>query len=179
MIELIKRLLQLFKRADPVKPPIKLHVSENCIELIKYFEGCKLKAYRDVTGVLTIGYGDTKNVTANMVITQEQAEYRLISRIEQEFEPGVLANLRVSVTQGELDALISFAYNLGVGALAKSTLLKYVNENKPLDAAREFPRWVNAGGQALLGLKRRRVAEQAVFLGDDYKTAIAKAEAVK
>lgn len=150
----------------------ELKTSQKGIELIKKFEGCKLTAYRDSVGVWTIGFGHTKDVKADMVITAEQAEQFLKDDVVY-FENGVnklLKTLKAPVTQNQFDALISFAFNLGLGNLRKSTLAKklYVMQQNDRDSvqavADEFPRWNKAGGQVLTGLTRRRNAERALFL---------------
>lgn len=150
----------------------ELKTSQKGIELIKKFEGCKLTAYRDSVGVWTIGFGHTKDVKADMVITAEQAEQFLKDDVVY-FENGVnklLKTLKAQVTQNQFDALISFAFNLGLGNLRKSTLAKklYVmqqnDRNSVQDVADEFPRWNKAGGQVLTGLTHRRNAERALFL---------------
>lgn len=179
MINLIKALFGAFKKQQTDSSTPALHISENCIDVIKYYEGLKLEAYQDVGGVWTIGYGDTKGVHKNMHITQEQAEERLINRIANEFEPQVLNMLKTSVTQGELDALVSFAYNLGAGALQGSTLLRKLNGGDNNGAYNEFTRWIHVGKKPYLGLLRRRVTEQALFKGHNAANAIAKGQAVK
>ncbi|MDY6216670.1 lysozyme [Actinobacillus porcinus] len=150
----------------------ELKTSQKGIELIKKFEGCKLTAYRDSVGVWTIGFGHTKDVKADMVITAEQAEQFLKDDMVH-FEYGVnklLKTLKTTVTQNQFDALISFAFNLGLGNLRKSTLAKklYVMQQNDRDSvqdvADEFPRWNKAGGQVLTGLTKRRNAERALFL---------------
>lgn len=150
----------------------ELKTSQKGIELIKKFEGCKLTAYRDSVGVWTIGFGHTKDVKADMVITAEQAEQFLKDDVVY-FENGVnklLKTLKAQVTQNQFDALISFAFNVGLGNLRKSTLAKklYVMQQNDRDSvqavADEFPRWNKAGGQVLTGLTKRRNAERALFL---------------
>ena len=133
------------------------------IDLIKSFEGCKLKAYRDIVGVLTIGYGATgPDVTEGLEITQEEADKRLLADIEQ-FERGVMRVVKVPLTENQLAALVSFTYNLGIGSLWRSTLLRLLNAGDYEAAANEFPKWDRAGGQPVAGLTRRRKAEQQLF----------------
>lgn len=142
-------------------------IRQSLIDLIKKFEGCVLKAYRDVAGILTIGYGHTgKDVTEDLEWTQEQADDQLIKDISVH-ELGVKALLKVPVTDNQLDALTSFAYNLGLGALAKSTLLFWVNQQEFNKAAKEFDKWVNAGGKKIPDLVKRRAIEKALFLKED------------
>lgn len=133
------------------------------IKLIKEFEGCKLKAYRDIVGVLTIGYGATgPDVTEGLEITQEEADKRLAADLEQ-FEKGVCRVVKVPLTENQLAALVSFTYNLGIGSLWRSTLLQLLNKGDYGGAALEFPKWDHAGGKVVAGLTRRRLAEQALF----------------
>lgn len=134
------------------------------IPIVKEFEGCRLKAYQDVTGKWTIGYGDTQNVAKGLVITQEEADERLANRYA-EIEGYVRALVKVPVTDNQLGALVSFAYNLGPGNLAGSTLLKLLNTGtSKAKVALEFPKWNKAGGKVVSGLVRRRAAEQELFL---------------
>lgn len=131
-------------------------------DLIKEFEGCKLKAYLCPAGVPTIGYGHTYGVKMGRTITQKDAD-TLLDVDYADFERKVLALLKVKVTDNQLGALVSFAYNLGVGALQKSTLLKLLNGGDPKSAANEFLKWNKAGGKVLPGLVRRREAEKKLF----------------
>lgn len=135
------------------------------VELIKKFEGCELTAYRDAVGVLTIGYGHTgPDVKENQIITESRAEELLRQNLEY-FEREVSAALTVPVNQNQFDALISFAYNVGIGALRSSTLLRLLNEKTDKKiVASEFLKWTKAGSQTLPGLVTRRKAEQELFL---------------
>ena len=171
LIELLGRAFG--KTALPAAPVAS--IGPDGLHLIQHYEGVKLKAYQDPVGIWTIGYGDTKNVFPGMVISKEEADSRLARRLYDKFEPGVRNMLKVQVNQREFDALVSFAYNLGVSALSGSTLMKKLNSGDTKGAANEFERWKNAGGKELLGLKRRRLAEKLVFLGADSGFAIRKA----
>jgi lysozyme len=136
--------------------------SERCIAGIKQAEGFRACAYRDVAGVWTIGYGETSNVQAGDVITLPAADARLRARVAVcAFDVQQL--VRVKLSQGELDALVDFEYNLGRPALSHSTLLAKLNAGDHAGAALEFPRWSKAGGQVLIGLLNRRRREQAWF----------------
>lgn len=148
-------------------------ISETGLTVLKHYEGCELKAYRDSVGVLTIGFGDTENVTEGMVITREEAEDRLERRLDRDFEPGVRAAISASIRQEQFDAMVCLAYNIGVGAFAKSTLVKLFNAGDIQLAADQFLRWDKAGGKSLKGLRRRRAAERALFLGANAAYAIA------
>ena len=145
-----------------------MQTSEKGIALIKQFEGCRLTAYQDKVGVWTIGYGwtqpvDGKSIGAGMTIKQETAE-RLLKTGLVGYERDVSKLVKVKLTQGQFDALISFAYNLGARALSTSTLLKKLNAGDYRGAADEFLKWNKAGGKVLAGLTRRREAERALFL---------------
>lgn len=140
-----------------------MKISQAGLELIKDFEGCKLTAYQDSVGVWTVGYGSTGgDVCKGLTITQDEAEKRLRKHLEG-VERAILRLVTVPLTQGEFDALCSFVYNLGEGALAKSTLLKMLNASDYDGAAQQFLRWDKAGGQVLAGLTRRRQAEMRRF----------------
>lgn len=140
-----------------------LKISPRGIELVKQFEGCKLTAYVCPAGVLTIGYGSTgPHVKAGMKIDGAQANTLLLKDLER-FEAGV-NRLSKKHTQGQFDALVSFAFNLGLGNLDKSTLLKLHNDGKHKEAADQFKRWNKAGGKVLAGLTRRREAEASLYM---------------
>ncbi len=140
-----------------------MEISSEGIKLIKGFEGLRLNAYRDAVGVLTIGYGHTKNVEEGQQITEEEAEALLKSDLEI-FEDSVLDAVNVPITQHQFDALVSFTYNLGARNFRNSTLLKKLNAEDYEGAANEFLRWNRAGGRVLNGLTRRRAAERDLFL---------------
>ncbi|ELD7982694.1 lysozyme [Enterobacter hormaechei subsp. steigerwaltii] len=145
-----------------------MQTSEKGIALIKQFEGCKLTAYQDSVGVWTIGYGwtqpvDGKPIRSGMTIKQETAE-RLLKTGLVSYESDVSRLVKVGVTQGQFDALVSFTYNLGARSLSTSTLLRKLNASDYAGAADEFLRWNKAGGKVLNGLTRRREAERALFL---------------
>lgn len=145
-----------------------MQTSDKGIALIKQFEGCKLTAYQDSVGVWTIGYGwtqpvDGKPVRAGMTIKQETAE-RLLKTGLVSYESDVSRLVKVGLTQGQFDALVSFTYNLGARSLSTSTLLRKLNTGDYAGAAEEFLRWNKADGKVLNGLTRRREAERALFL---------------
>lgn len=146
-----------------------MQTSDKGIALIKQFEGCKLTAYQDSVGVWTIGYGwtqpvDGKPIHAGTTIKQETAE-RLLKTGLVSYESDVSRLVKVGVTQGQFDALVSFTYNLGSRSLSTSTLLRKLNAGDYAGAADEFLRWNKAGGKVLNGLTRRREAERDLFLG--------------
>ena len=140
----------------------RVKISQNGVNLIKEFEGCRLKAYRCPAGVWTIGYGHTKTSKEGMEITQEQAE-NLLRQDLMTFESAVVRNIKVAINQPIFDALVSFTYNLGEGNFKASTLLKLLNNRDYYGASQEFQRWNKAGGKVLQGLVRRREAERNLF----------------
>lgn len=145
--------------------------SENCIDLIKRFEGFRPKPYLCPAGIPTIGYGNTSYQNGLSVslkdpaITVEQAE-QLLNDTVQLFANEVRKLLKVQVTQGQFDALVDFAYNTGASKLAGSTLLRKVNAGDFAGAAAEFGKWVKGGGVKLPGLVSRREAEIKLFQGE-------------
>lgn len=170
------RLLLGSKSGAPAPTPQPKHaaMSEHGLAVLKYFESCKLEAYWDADGrVWTIGWGDTgPGVVKGLVITQEEADQRLKSRLEKEFVPGVLRVLRRDPSQGQLDAMVDLAYNIGLGNFSTSTLLRKFNAGDAAGAALEFKRWRFSKGKEMLGLFRRRKADEALFNGDTGQAAI-------
>lgn len=138
-------------------------------DLIKLFEGLRLKPYLCSAKVPTIGYGSTfyennkKVVMSDPPITKQRAE-ELLQLSADRFARKVMNLVKKPITQNQLNALTSFAYNLGSGALASSTLLKKVNVN-PNDVTirNEFLRWNKANGIALKGLTNRRIKEANLY----------------
>lgn len=136
------------------------------IAAIKAHEGLRLQAYPDPASggePWTIGWGHTGGVKPGDFITLEQAEQFLAEDIETA-QRGIRNLVKVPLTEGQLWALTSFVFNLGVGALAKSTLLRKLNARDYAGAANEFGRWINAAGKPMPGLVRRRAEERAMFL---------------
>lgn len=128
------------------------------IKKIKEFEVLRLKSYKDSAGVWTIGYGHTRGVKSGQIITKKQAEslFRGDLLSSEEF----VNNLGLSLSQGQFDALVDFAYNLGTGSLSRSTLLKKILTKAPTSEIQdEFKRWIYAGGKKLKGLVKRRAWE--------------------
>jgi GH24 family phage-related lysozyme (muramidase) len=133
-------------------------------DIIKQFEGLRLKAYKDSGGVWTIGWGSTRGVKAGMVITRAQAETMFQADFMDAMTP-VQRSLKVQVNDNEFAALVSFCFNVGAGAYNKSTLLKKLNASAPLtQVADEFMKWNKVKGRVVAGLTRRRSLERALFL---------------
>lgn len=141
------------------------------VDLIKSFEGLELKAYKDIVGVLTIGYGSTgPHVKEGQTITEQEAEALLLKDMER-FESGVESLATAALTDNQFAALVSLSFNVGLGNLKSSTLLKLLNAGDYAGAANQFPRWNKAGGKEVAGLTRRRLAEQALFNSADATAA--------
>jgi lysozyme len=138
-------------------------VSDNAIELIKDFESLRLEAYLCPANVWTIGYGHTRAVKSGDVITLSQAE-RLLRADLVQIEKDINQLVRVPLTQGQFDALVSFVFNCGTRAFSTSTLLKKLNNRDYSGAANELERWRFAKGRSLAGLERRRRLEKRLFL---------------
>lgn len=138
-----------------------MEVSKNGLDLIKKFEGCKLKAYRCPAGVPTIGYGHTKGVKMGMTITKEEAEKYLKEDVKKYSDHVDYYNktYKYNFNQNEFDALVSFAYNIG-------TLRGITNAGKrtKYQIGQKFRAYVNAGGKKLQGLVNRRAAEYALYI---------------
>ena len=139
-----------------------MKVSQECVDLVKFFEGFEAKAYLCPANVWTIGYGRTKNVKEGDVVNKRQAERDLLEELE-EFGNQVFFAVQVPLEQNEFDALTSWTYNLGVGNLQSSTLLKKLNSGDKNSVPSEMLRWNKAAGKVLAGLTRRREAEAKLW----------------
>lgn len=152
--------------------PIDLTPSElpaDALDLIKSFEGCRLSAYDDGTGVWTVGVGHTgSDVFPGLAITQQRAD-QLLQQDLQSFEVGVQKMVKVALNPNQFGAIVSFAFNCGLESLDESTLLADLNAGNYSAAADQFLLWDRADGQELPGLLRRRKAERALFLGQDWR----------
>lgn len=143
-----------------------MKASEELIRKVKEFEGLRLEAYQDAAGVPTIGYGHTKGVRMGDRVTAYWADQLLRKDISQVVSE--VMQLGVVHTQGQLDALVSFAFNLGIGRLIRSTLLQQIREGGSMRQIRkEFMRWVYAGGRRLKGLEKRRQWEAKRFFDSE------------
>lgn len=150
-----------------------MQYSKTGLQLTEQFEGLRLKAYQDVRGIWTIGYGHTgPDVHVGMVITQGQAE-ALLAQDVQTAADAVNRLVTVQLTQGEFDALVDFVFNAGVGHFESSTLLKLLNQGDYAGAADQLDRWSYAGAVQIAGLLRRRQAETAEFTSDNTGTETA------
>jgi len=136
--------------------------SQEGLELIKKFEGCKLKSYKCPAGVWTIGYGHTEDVKEGDIVSPQEAD-KLLRADVFKFEEYVADNVTVKLTQNQFDALVTWTFNLGVGNLRNSTMLKKLNNADYTSVPFEMKRWNKAGGKTLDGLVRRRQAESLLF----------------
>jgi lysozyme len=156
-------------------------ISEAGIQLIKSFEGCHNQPYKCPAALWTIAYGHVLYPDQARLKTDDRASYPLRSEHNrvfandeidalleadlQRFSAGVLRLCPAAAdNQCHLDAMVSFAYNVGLGNLQSSTLRMKYNRGDYQGAAEEFLKWNKAGGKVLRGLERRREAERALFL---------------
>lgn len=142
--------------------PASMSLSSVGLDLIKSHEGLRTSAYQDPVGVWTIGYGHTGTAKPGQKITEAQAGQLLRGDVGWA-ENAVRKNVKVPLTQGQFDSLVSFTFNLGAGALGKSDLVKKLNAGDYAGAQAEFGKYVHAGGRVLPGLVRRRGDEAQMF----------------
>lgn len=140
-----------------------LSLSPSGTALIKHWEGTSQVAYLDVVGVPTICTGSTRNVFIGQKATLAECEQRLVEDTSYA-GAAIKRHVKVKLTQGQYDALVSLTYNVGGGAFARSTLLRHLNAGACTTAADEFLRWNRARGKVLRGLSNRRAAERALFI---------------
>jgi len=142
-------------------------INTETLALIKQWEGCRLTAYKDVAGIWTIGYGHTRTAKQGMVISQVDADNLLRLDLE-EFEEAVSNLVKVGLTDNQFGALVSFAFNVGVGAFSRSTLLRKLNAGEYGAVPAELMKWDKArvGGklQPVQGLANRRAAEAGLWV---------------
>lgn len=155
------------------KPNWHMKLSDDGFEMLAVFEGFRSKPYLDAVGVPTIGYGNTYYLDGKKVkmsdppISKDEAKQLKMAVINQDFAPVVNRLLEVQIKNGQItqnmfDALISLAYNIGVGGLAKSSVIRHLKNGDKQKAGQAFLLWKNAGGKPIL-LKRRQ-KERDVFL---------------
>lgn len=178
LLQLIFRLLRpTIRESEIIEQPKAIpsntdkkgsrRINSKGLQLIKEFEGCKLQSYQDIVGVWTIGFGHTRTAGPNQFIGMDEAE-RLLAEDLKAFELGVEARVKVPVTDNQFSALVCFAFNVGLGALENSTLLRLLNSGATAtEVALQFHRWNKAGGKEVAGLSRRRKEEALLFLSVD------------
>ena len=137
--------------------------SRDGLHLTEQFESCRLVAYRDIKGIWTIGWGHTgADVVPGLTWTQDQADAALQQDIQWAARV-VNRNVTVDLTQHEFDARVDFVFNVGSGNFHGSTMLRLLNAGDYHGASEEFEKWDKSGGQVVVGLLRRRLAEEAEF----------------
>ena len=144
-----------------------MKISNKGLELIKEFEGFSSTAYLCSAKKATIGYGNTfwedgTPIKLGEQISKERAE-TLLKHVVDNFSVAVEVDIKIEVTQNQFDAMVSLAYNIGLGAFKNSTLLRQLNRGNFVGASQEFLRWDKSNGKPLLGLTRRREREKLLF----------------
>jgi lysozyme len=147
-----------------------MQINENGLALIRKFEGFRGKAYRDAVGVWTIGYGHTSmaglpQVKTGLTIDRNRATIILAKDVAL-FAEGVAGLVKVELNDNQFSALVSFAYNVGLGNFRKSSVLTAVNHEDFAAVPRRLALWSKAGGRVLPGLVKRRAAEAELFATD-------------
>jgi len=141
-----------------------MNLSRDGLDFIKSFEGFSPVPYKCPSGYLTIGYGHLiKSEESFSHLTEEEA-LNLLEQDIQKASYAVQRLIEISLNQNQFDALCSFTFNLGAGALQRSTLRQKINRSEFIDAGDEFLRWVRAKGRILPGLMVRRTQERLLFL---------------
>ncbi|MCT7528833.1 lysozyme [Aliarcobacter cryaerophilus] len=148
-----------------------MKISAMGLELIKEFEGFSANAYLCPAKIPTIGYGNTFYANGTKVklgeqISKTDALELLEKVVNKDFADKIFPLIKVKVSQNEFDAMVSLAYNIGVGNFSKSTLLKKLNSGDFDGASNEFLKWNKSGGKELLGLTKRRQREYEMFKND-------------
>jgi lysozyme len=143
-------------------------INQAGLDLIKRWEGCKLKAYKDVAGVWTVGYGLTSRagfieVGPDTTLTQEEADYYL-EKVVADFANKIRPMITAPINENQFSAFVSLAYNIGVGAFKKSSALKRFNAGEVSRVPDAMRMWKKAGGKVVQGLINRRNAEVELFL---------------
>lgn len=134
------------------------------IQLLKRFEGCRLKAYQDSVGIWTIGYGETLGIKEGMVWTQKQAEDQLARRALSFMLRAVKDCPQLFLEPPErVAAYVSLAYNIGLGAIRSSSVKRYTMRQEYIRAGESFILWNKAGGRVIRGLTNRRIIEKDYY----------------
>lgn len=155
--------IQFIVPDESVEDSDSRHISEAGLSLIKKYEGFRSNAYKCPAGIWTIGYGSTHGVKPGQWISEADAAARLRQEVRI-YERGVLDCLKVSPTQNQFDALVSLCYNIGSGAIARSSVIRHHNRREFALAADAFLKWNKGGGVVLPGLTRRRNEERSLYL---------------
>lgn len=142
------------------------HITQDGLDLIKQFEGFSPTIYPDAAGLPTIGYGHLLRAGEQQMFQRgisHEAAVALLIKDVQAAERAVLRLIAVPLTDGQFNALVSFTFNLGSGALQRSTLRRKVNHEEHEEVPDQLMRWVWAGGKKLRGLENRRRAEGILY----------------
>lgn len=140
-----------------------MHISDAGLALIKRFEGFSATPYVCPGGYLTIGYGHIRTAESFARISKEEGE-QLLREDVRDAEGAVRRLIRAPLRQAQFDALVSFTFNLGAGALQRSSLRQVINRSQHHEVPKQLRRWVFAGGRKLPGLLRRREAEVVLYM---------------
>ena len=157
-----------------------MKLNDKGFALICEFEGCRTEAYQDAVGVWTIGYGHTSvagppSVGPGVTVTRAEAAGILMRDLET-FSTGVRSAITAPLNDNQFSALVSFAFNVGLGNFRSSSVLRSVNACRFDQVPADLALWVKAGGKVLPGLIRRRAAEAALFLAGDLSVALPTAD---
>jgi lysozyme len=157
-----------------------MEINVKGIALICEFEGCRTEAYQDAGGVWTIGYGHTSvagppTVGPGVTITRDEA-LEILTRDLETFCVGVKSAITATLSDNQFSALVSFAYNIGLGNFLSSSVLKSVNTYRFEQVPADLALWVKVRGKVLPGLIRRRAAEAALFLSGDPTASFSAAD---
>lgn len=143
--------------------------SQRCIDLISLYEGFRSHPYLDPVGIPTIGFGNitwpngTKVSMKDGAISREEAVKMLCYHIDKQIMPNLDTLISVKINQNQVDAIISFCYNVGVDNFRNSSMRRLINSNLMKQAGNEFQRWTKSSGKVLPGLTKRREDEQKLF----------------
>ncbi len=145
-----------------------MKVNSKGLALIKHYEGFRARAYKDPVGIWTIGYGHTSMagqpiVKPGMVISRQRA-LEILSKDVEKFSSQIRPFIKVKLNNNQFSALVSFAYNVGVGGFKRSSVLRVVNAGRFEAVPARLALWVKAGGKTYRGLVKRRAAEGGLFL---------------
>jgi lysozyme len=149
-------------------------ITDEGLQLIKYFEGCKFHAYQDTAGIWTIGYGHTSDVQLGDTCTQEEANQYLIQDLKIA-EDRVFHFVKISLSQCEIDSLISQAYNIR----SFPKLAEHLNKDQAIYLEKLLLYCHDVQGHELLGLKKRRYAEHWLFQGTLWNDILPKLDGIK
>ena len=140
------------------------HITQEGLNLIKQYEGFSSTIYICPAGYPTIGYGHLVRAGEDFTTLSEKAAEQLLRQDVESAECAVCRLINAPLTDGQFNALVSFTFNLGAGALQRSTLRRKVNRQTHQEVPEQLMRWVWAGGRKLRGLIRRRAAEAEYYM---------------